>query len=107
MGQNDPGADEHTGCDVFVDTVHADEAGPAVAAPGVVVPSGHSVQLNEPETLHVPLPHGIADALYEPAGHANPGGHRPEHVETVKPAEPPNVPAGHSVHDDAFKDPPK
>ena len=88
-GQYDPGVDEHTGCVVFVDTVHADDAGPAVAAPGVVVPSGHAVQLDEPETLHVPLAHSIVDTLYVPAGHANPAGHDPEHTDVVNPAEAP------------------
>ena len=65
--------------------MHADDDGPAVATSGVVVPFGHAVQFVEPATLHVPFPHGIADAMYEPARHKYPAGHIPVHVAFVKP----------------------
>ena len=83
MGQNDPGADEHTGCDEFVDTLHADDD--VLPVLDVVYPSGHAVQLVEPETLHEPFAQTTAVAFVEPAGHAYPGGHTPEHSEAVKP----------------------
>ena len=60
-GQNEPGADAQKGFDeldvVFVDTVHANDAGPAMPIAGVVVPSGHFVHDVAPIMLHVPMAH--------------------------------------------------
>ena len=60
-GQNEPGGAAHKEFDellvVFVDTVHANDAGPAMPIAGVVVPSGHFVHDVAPIMLHVPMAH--------------------------------------------------
>jgi hypothetical protein len=43
----------------------------------------------------VPAVHTTAVALVEPAGHAYPGLHDPEHEALVRPATAPYVPGGH------------
>ena len=52
-----------------------------------------------PATLYVPDGHTAADPLVDPATHAYPALHSPEHASDVSPGVAPYVPAGHCEHD--------
>lgn len=62
------------------------------------VPALQLVQLLAPPALYVPGWHTNAVGTTDPAGHAYPGEHVPEHNALVRPGVDPKVPAGHKTH---------
>ena len=61
----------------------------------------HTAHTPRPPALYVPGWHSTAVELVDPAGHAYPAPHGPEHVAKGRPVAPPYVPAGHELHDPA------
>ncbi len=67
-----------------------------LAFPNRPARQGEHVEL--PSALNVPGGHGTAVALSEPASHAKPAAHGPEHAELVAPLTLPKRPPGQSTH---------
>ena len=59
-------------------------------------PMEHAVHAVAPAREYWPAEHATAVALVDPAGHAYPAWHEPEHVDDVRPAVAPNLPASHT-----------
>ncbi len=74
------------------DAVHNADVSPELTP---YKPAPHKVHDAAPPRLYVPGPHKSAEALVEPAGHANPGAQLPLQAADVRPAIDPNEPPGH------------